>query len=168
MSEEVDWFKVYEYLNEHKDEYCFNSILDGIIEANNRGLDGIDYYEEIFTKGKYDCSLDEDVEVVKETDDEIIEIDFSKFIQDIARTEDKHKFDDDHRAKDKSFLLGWLIVCPDGTCGCDESYTNKFEEACDSANCYKYGEECNCANAYCFHVEDLASMLKTILPGIEF
>lgn len=166
MSENVDWVKVYDYLNEHKDKYCFNSILDGIIEANNEDLDGIDYYEEIFTAGKYDCSLTDNVEAIIITDDdEEIEIEFCKFIQDIARTEDKNKFD--RKTKDKSFLLGWLIVCPDGTCACDESYTDKFEDACDHADCYKYGEKCNCANAYCFHVEDLASMLKTLLPGIE-
>lgn len=167
MSKEVDWGEVYEYLNEHKDEYCFNSILNGIIEAsNNKEIDQVNYYEKIFAVGKYDYPFVDNIEVVAITDDDReIKVEFCKFIQNMARTEERDKFD--IWTEDKSFLLGWLSVCPYGTCACNEAYTGKFKEVCGRCDCYEYGEECNCANAYCFHVEDLAPMLKKLLPGIN-
>lgn len=164
MSKQVDWDCVYDYLEEHKDEYCFNSMLDGIIEASNKKCDGIDYYEKILTIGKYNYEFDEDDNYRYNHD---LQSELYELVQHVARTEDKDKFD--KQVKRNSRLLGWLIVCPGGTCGCDSAYTGKFQTACDYSDCdTKYFEECNCANGDCYHVIDRVAVFKTLLPGIEF
>ena len=167
---DVKWIldkSFFEYLINHRDEFCFNSILNGIFDAINDDDNDGEYNRDDYDFSDFKIWRDGFSWKPKNKFTDKWRTDFANYIRKISQVE-WAKFND--YTKKVSYFLGWLIARPRGITTGSEHYHEVFGSTCSFLNqniCEKCFDFDTCNNQLNHYIIDIIGLLKYLLPGWE-